>query len=74
MDTLVFVDLTTGPDGASVTFEERLGDIRARYPAGDPVYRAMAHAQPHLAASVERTLRRLAACAQPMYGADRPSR
>ena len=74
MDALVFADLTTGPDGGYVSFEERLGDILARYSPDDPVHRAIARARRSLAESVERTERRLAEAGHPMYGVGRASR
>ena len=69
MDGLVFADMTSGPAGGSVTFEARLDDILSRYSPDDPVHRAIMRARPVLRESVERTLRRLATGAQPMYGA-----
>jgi putative nucleotidyltransferase with HDIG domain len=74
MDGLVHADMTTGPDGIYVSFEERLVDILARYPADDPIHRAAVRARPELRASVERTLQRLNACAHPTYGSGRASR
>jgi HD domain len=74
MDALVFADMTTGPDGGSVDFEARLADILVRYAADDPVHRAIVRARPVLRGSVERTARRLADAAHPMYGCGRASR
>ena len=74
MDALVFADMTTAPDGGYVSFEERLGDILARYSLDDPVHRAVVRARPSLAESIERTARRLAEVAHPMNGAGRASR
>jgi hypothetical protein len=54
MDILVAADLTTGPRGQSLTFEERLDDILVRYPPGSVVHRAMTRARPALAAHLER--------------------
>jgi hypothetical protein len=46
IDGLTYADMTTGPDGRYVTFEERLDDILSRYPPGDPVHRAIVRARP----------------------------
>ena len=74
MDALIFADMTTGPDGGCVAFQERLDDILRRYSPDDPVHRAILRARPSLAESVERTARRLADVAHPMNGAGRASR
>ncbi len=74
MEALDFADLTTAPDGRYVTFEQRMDDILARYPPGDPVHRAVVRGRPVLWRSVERTVQRLAAAAHPMYGVGRASR
>jgi hypothetical protein len=59
MDALVWADMTTGPQGQRMTFEERVSDILHRYPAGDPVHRAMLRARSYLSGCVERTESRL---------------
>jgi len=64
MDALVYADMTTGPAGEPVDFEDRIAEILERYPADDPVHRAISRSRPVLAAAVERTARQLAA--QPM--------
>ena len=74
MDALVFADMTTGPDGGHVRFEERLDEILTRYSPDDPVHRAILRARPSLADSFERAAQRLADAAHPMYGAGRASR
>jgi hypothetical protein len=67
MDALTFVDMTIGPAGQPMTLEERIGDIRGRYPPQDPVHRAIVRAHPFLRAAVERTRQRLErGLAQPM--------
>jgi HD superfamily phosphodiesterase len=66
MDGLIYADMTTGPSGAYVTFDERIDDILTRYPTSDPVSRAIRQARPDLQEAVERTLRLLAAGAHPM--------
>jgi putative nucleotidyltransferase with HDIG domain len=59
LDALTFADLTTGPDGEEFTFDQRIDEILTRYPADDPVHRAICRARPFLAESVRRTLDRL---------------
>ncbi len=59
MDALVAADLTTGPRGQRFSFDERLDEILARYPAGSVVHRAMSRARPVLAVHVERVDARL---------------
>jgi hypothetical protein len=67
MDALIYADMTTGPAGQPISFEERIADILRRYPPDDPVHRAIARARPRLRAAVERTRRRLDGLAnQPM--------
>jgi putative nucleotidyltransferase with HDIG domain len=58
-DALATADLTTGPDGQPLSFDERITDILTRYPPDNPVHRAVRTAQPILAESVARTMRRL---------------
>jgi HD superfamily phosphodiesterase len=52
-DALVYCDLTTGPDGQSMSFEDRIGEVYERYGQGD-VSRALRMAEPHLRAAVGR--------------------
>jgi hypothetical protein len=59
MDALVVADLTTGPQGRRLTYDERFDGILTRYPANSPVYRAMNRARPALAVHVERVEARL---------------
>jgi hypothetical protein len=59
LDALVTADLTTGPAGQPITYEERVGEILVRYPPDNPVHRAWLVAMPVLAEGVERTFRRL---------------
>lgn len=42
LDVLVWVDMTTSPDGHTVSIDERLAEIVKRYAPGDPVARAIA--------------------------------
>ncbi len=63
-DALWYADMTTGPDGESLTVEDRLADIAERYGAGHVVAQAVERARPVLIAAVRRTEQRLAAIAQ----------
>ena len=60
-DALIYCDLTTGPDGRSLTVEDRLSEIRARYGAGSVVTRFAERAEKDLVSAVRRTQQRLAA-------------
>jgi hypothetical protein len=53
-DALAFCDLTTGPNGQSMTLDERITEVEQRYGAGD-IVDALRQAQPHLAAAIART-------------------
>jgi hypothetical protein len=53
-DALSYCDCTTSPDGTRVPLEQRIADICARYPSGDPVARALTNATPQLADSIQR--------------------
>lgn len=59
-DALWSCDLTTSPDGNSVTAEERIAEIKKRYGPSDIVTRFITDATSELLAAVERTKRRLA--------------
>ncbi len=61
MDALTCADMTVGPQGERVTFEERIAEILDRYPEGDPVNRAIVRARGELEAAVRRTETRIAA-------------
>jgi hypothetical protein len=58
-DALWYADLTVGPDGESVTVEERLAEIIERYGTGHVVSLSVERARPELLAAVSRTERRL---------------
>ncbi|NMH94561.1 HD domain-containing protein [Pseudonocardia bannensis] len=60
LDALVTADLTTGPSGERLTYDERISEILDRYAADDPVYKTWLTAGPILAHSVRRTVERLA--------------
>jgi hypothetical protein len=59
-DALTFADMTTGPDGSSLTALERLTEILARYPEGHVVHASITRATPQLLATVARVEARLA--------------
>ncbi|KWW98699.1 Metal dependent phosphohydrolase [Carbonactinospora thermoautotrophica] len=62
LDALVYADMTTGPQGQRLTFDQRIEEILSRYGEGTVVHRAILRARPVLAGAVERTERRLAGC------------
>jgi len=59
MDALDFADMTTGPSGEAMAFDDRIEEILRRYPADDPVHRAVTRARPVLRSAVDRTRGRL---------------
>lgn len=58
-DALDTADLTTGPDGQSLSFDDRMDEIARRYPQDDPVTRFWIKARSVEALAVERTMHRL---------------
>lgn len=60
MDALVTADLTVGPNGEQLTYDERIAEILKRYSADDPVHRTWVKAAPILKECVVRTQERLA--------------
>lgn len=52
---LIYCDLTTGPRGKPMRFDDRVAEVFARYGDDSLVSEALRRAQPHLAASVETT-------------------
>jgi hypothetical protein len=54
LDALILCDLTVSPTGEPVTVSSRLDEIVARYPAGDPVHRAVLRSRRYLEACCER--------------------
>lgn len=54
-DALWYCDMTTGPDGTSMTFAERMAELRRRRTADDPVVRALVANEAERAAAVRRT-------------------
>jgi putative nucleotidyltransferase with HDIG domain len=51
-DALVYCDMTTSPDGAAVSVEERLSEIEARYGRGNLIAVSIAEAAPKIFQSV----------------------
>lgn len=60
-DALDTADLTTGPGGDRLTFDERMDEIMQRYPSDHPVHRFWLVARPVEAEAVRRTEARLTA-------------
>ncbi|AEK38877.1 HD domain-containing protein [Amycolatopsis mediterranei] len=60
LDALVAADLTTGPQGQSLTYDERIQEILRRYPPNDPVHKTWLHAAPILKEAVRRVEAKLA--------------
>lgn len=57
-DALWYCDMTTSPEGKSVTLEERIEEIQRRYGQG-AVFAFTEEARPCLAGAIDRTVRRL---------------
>jgi HD domain len=60
-DALWYCDLTTSPDGQTVSAPDRIAEIKERYGPSHIVTRFITDGTPELLAAVERTERRLAA-------------
>lgn len=60
-DALTWADQTTGPDGETVTVEQRMQETSARHGPGSPNERARAQRSPAIIAAVRATERLLAA-------------
>ena len=54
LDLLTCADMTTGPDGSPMRPEDRISEILSRYPAEDPVHRAIERSAPTLLAAAAR--------------------
>jgi HD superfamily phosphodiesterase len=63
-DALVYCDLTTGPDGTTMAFEDRVREVYQRYGEGD-ISRALQMAEPYLKAAVDRIHQAMTASAAP---------
>jgi hypothetical protein len=57
-DALTYCDLTTGPTGLPMTFEDRVTEVEQRYGEGD-IVDALRQATPYLLDAIERTEDRL---------------
>jgi hypothetical protein len=53
-DSLLYADLTTGPDGQKLSFQARLADIRARHDKGHFVTHFINKAEPLMAQAIRR--------------------
>lgn len=74
-DALVFCDMTTGPTGSPVSFDERLKEIFQRYGKDHEVSRALQSSRDCLASCHDRTIARLKEeTLQLIYGSACPSR
>jgi hypothetical protein len=72
-DALTYCDLTTGPTGLPMTFEDRVAEVEQRYGEGE-IVDALRQATPYLLDAIERTEDRLRQRRwQPWSGDDRPS-
>lgn len=60
-DALWWADMTTGPDGETMTFEERMAEVKSRYGSEHPVSRAVDLSWWERQGAVERTEARLVA-------------
>jgi HD superfamily phosphodiesterase len=60
MDALTCADMTVGPEGQRITFEQRIAEILDRYPQDDPVHRAIKRARVELESAVRRAEARVA--------------
>jgi hypothetical protein len=58
-DALTYCDMTTTPDGATVSVHDRISEIAERYGPGSVVGQFIREAEPHLVPSVARTTHRL---------------
>lgn len=59
MEELNLLDLVIGPSGSPTSPSARLSEVLERYPANDPVHRAVAVSRPALLAGADRARRRL---------------
>jgi hypothetical protein len=70
-DALTYCDLTTGPTGLPMTFEDRVAEVEQRYGEGE-IVDALRQATPYLLGAIERTEDRLRQRRwQPRSGDDR---
>lgn len=60
LDIVTYADLHCGPTGERVAATDRFAEVLRRYPAQDPVHRAVTQSRPQLLAAVRRVEMRLA--------------
>ncbi len=60
-DALWMADMTTGPAGQELAYEDRLSEILTRYERDSIVGRAMVAAEPAIRAAIDRTRQRMSA-------------
>ena len=58
-DALWMADMTTGPSGEELAYDERLSEILTRYQQTSVVGRAMLRAEPAIRAAIDRTRQRM---------------
>jgi hypothetical protein len=58
-DALWMADMTTGPRGEELAYDERLSEILSRYERDSVVGRSMLAAEPSIRAAIDRTRRRI---------------
>jgi hypothetical protein len=59
LDVLTLIDMSTSPTGRRISVQERLAEILKRYPADDPVHRAVSRSRSYLGDSANRAAERL---------------
>lgn len=59
MDALVTADLTTGPDGSRLSYDQRVNEILERYPPEHVVHRTWVVAREVIASCIARTTARM---------------
>ena len=59
LDTLVLIDMTTGPTGIPMSIDDRLAEILGRYGEEDPVHRAVVRSAGSLHSAAKRAAERL---------------
>ena len=58
-DALWTADMTTGPRGEELTYDQRLSEILTRYQPTSIVGQAMLQAEPAIRAAIDRTQQRM---------------
>ena len=60
LDALTYSDMTTGPDGQSMSVEQRIAEIIGRYGSDHAVSRVISRSAPSLISAVSRVTRKVA--------------